>query len=91
MSLIEWRPNGVSIEAEVRIIMTKERHADTSSAACKEWVRNFIKEQVATWHPGRALTWQEAQQVGRAFEERLLKAAKRRLPSHVYTQRGKKF
>jgi hypothetical protein len=66
MTLQDWRPKG-SIEKEVRQLLQSKRHVDTSTKACKLWVRCFIQEIVPGWEPGKELTTKQAQLVGRKF------------------------
>lgn len=66
MTLQDWRPKG-SVEKEVRALLTMHKYPDTSTEACKRWVRSFISALVPGWTPGVDLTSKQAQLVGKKF------------------------
>lgn len=90
MSLIEWRSTPPDVEPQVRGILERSGEIDTSTAACKRWVRRLIRVYVPTWEPGDNLAWSDTWRIGAAFE-RLVSSPRPAMPERIrkqYTRRS---
>lgn len=79
------------LEGRIRRILRAERAPDVSRAACKAWARAFISHHVPRWYPGKDLSTEDAQRVGRLFEElcgRVYGYVPPRMKSHVRNDHG---
>lgn len=72
MTLLDWKPKGWSVLAEVRIILRDAGFSNLSEECCRGWARDFIKKYLPDWEPGNEFTWKEAQIIGEAFDELLV-------------------
>lgn len=75
MGLRAWcGDNAPSVEEEIRVILRAAGAQDVSKEACKMWARQFMREWVKDWTPGKLLAPEQCWKVGQAFLEVLATA-----------------